>query len=515
MYPVPGLGISTPYGKRGSNWSCNRDSNGNGIHTGVDFACGSGTRLIAAIPGTIRHRSYGSAFGYHQFAISPDPGQPYADGEVFYAHTRTRLADGTNVNAGDFVAESGSEGNVTGPHLHFELHTAKGTWNCGVCTNPQGALDYQTSGGGGGGGGSGGDYPPPTSKTVYLSKLKYGQEDSDSVWYLQDALNAHPLSGGATLPTSGNYFDMTDAEVIKCQTQHGFGADPAGQSYVGPSQASHLFAGRGLNVVNDTGGSNPPDPSPPVNGAYPQYMQTWLHDALVAEGCNVIDESGWQTRTRPPDTGPFDPKNGFTWHHTAATSSASNPFPSKNILINGRPDLGGPLCHLGIDYNGGVHLIAAGRANHSGATNGFGHSVTNINSPQGGADGNAQLLGIEIDYDGNQNVPSAAYVASIKAGAAFCRHQGWDASYGYAHHETSTTGKIDPAQNLVPENMTIWRGDLADALTLPPGQWPEMVPIPPDPPDPTPVPEGDHSDTLLLATRIRDAAQSVIDELGV
>lgn len=102
-----------------------------------------------------------------------------------------------------------------------------------------------------GGGGSSSSYPKPTSKTVYLSKLHYGQEDSDSVWYLQDRLNGHPLSGGQTLPLTGNYLTETDEEVRLCQQQHGYGNDPVKKSFVGPSQASHLFQGSGITVVND------------------------------------------------------------------------------------------------------------------------------------------------------------------------------------------------------------------------------------------------------------------------
>jgi murein DD-endopeptidase MepM/ murein hydrolase activator NlpD len=116
---------------------------------------------------------------------------------------------------------------------------------------------------------SGGDYPPPTSKTVYLNKLHYGQADSDSVWYLQDVLNRHSLAGGSTLPLTGGYFDQTDHEVILCQQQHGFGNDAPGTSYVGPSQADHLFAGSGLTVVKDGssgGGGTPPPTQPPPTG---------------------------------------------------------------------------------------------------------------------------------------------------------------------------------------------------------------------------------------------------------
>ena len=101
------------------------------MHTGVDFAAASGTNVVAPIPGQIRHRSYGSSFGQHQFAISPDPGQPFADGEVFFAHMTSRLADGVYVEVGDYLGDVGAEGNVSGPHLHLEYHAdTKGQWSC-------------------------------------------------------------------------------------------------------------------------------------------------------------------------------------------------------------------------------------------------------------------------------------------------------------------------------------------------------------------------------------------------
>jgi len=116
---------------------------------------------------------------------------------------------------------------------------------------------------------SGGSYPPPSSNTVYLNKLHYGQDDSDSVWYLQNVLNGHSLSGGSTLPLTGGYFDQTDHEVILCQQQHGFGNDAPGTSFVGPGQADHLFAGSGLTVIKDGssgGGGTPPPTQPPPTG---------------------------------------------------------------------------------------------------------------------------------------------------------------------------------------------------------------------------------------------------------
>jgi hypothetical protein len=85
---------------------------------------------------------------------------------------------------------------------------------------------------------------------VYLSKLKYGQKDSDSVKRLQHALNPHHLEGGQTLPVTGNYLEQTDQEVRLCQKQHGFGNDDKYKSFVGPDQAKHLFK-CGCTIVND------------------------------------------------------------------------------------------------------------------------------------------------------------------------------------------------------------------------------------------------------------------------
>lgn len=80
--------------------------------------------------------------------------------------------------------------------------------------------------------------PAPSKPVVYLSKLKYGQRDSDSVRTLQRALKTH---NDASMPITGNYLDQTDAAVRKCQQAHGFGFDRPRASYVGPRQAQHLM----------------------------------------------------------------------------------------------------------------------------------------------------------------------------------------------------------------------------------------------------------------------------------
>jgi hypothetical protein len=100
---------------------------------------------------------------------------------------------------------------------------------------------------------------------VFLTKLVYGQEDSDSVRRLQEHLNDHPLNGGKTISTTGNYFEQTDTEARLCQKQHGFGSDPQFGSSVGPMQAEHLFKGCACVVVDDREPVELP-PTPPEEG---------------------------------------------------------------------------------------------------------------------------------------------------------------------------------------------------------------------------------------------------------
>jgi hypothetical protein len=148
-----------------------------------------------------------------------------------YAHlSRTMVSAGQNVNAGQQIGNVGTTGNSTGPHLHYEERNPPGGYN--NHRRPQ--FPGQSGGSSGGGSGGGG--------ATYLSKLKSGQRDSDSVKNLQKALNAHSLRppGNITLPVTGNFGPKTDQVVIACQQQHGFGNDRPGAVSVGPGQAAHL-----------------------------------------------------------------------------------------------------------------------------------------------------------------------------------------------------------------------------------------------------------------------------------
>ncbi|GAA2248412.1 M23 family metallopeptidase [Streptomyces atrovirens] len=109
--PVPGAGLGTAYKVAGSMWS-------SGYHTGVDFAVPTGTSLKAVGAGTVVSAGWAGAYG-NQVVIQLEDGH-YAQ----YAHLSSlSVSAGQTVTGGQQVGLSGSTGNSTGPHLHFEIRT--------------------------------------------------------------------------------------------------------------------------------------------------------------------------------------------------------------------------------------------------------------------------------------------------------------------------------------------------------------------------------------------------------
>lgn len=109
--PVAGSSVGTGYRVAGSMWS-------SGYHTGVDFVVPTGTSLKAVGAGTVVSAGWGGAYG-NQVVIR------LADG--FYAQyghlSQLSVSAGQTVSAGQQIGLSGATGNVTGPHLHFEIRT--------------------------------------------------------------------------------------------------------------------------------------------------------------------------------------------------------------------------------------------------------------------------------------------------------------------------------------------------------------------------------------------------------
>ncbi|MFJ4200133.1 transglycosylase family protein [Streptomyces sviceus] len=106
--------LGTPYRKAGSAWS-------KGYHTGVDFPVPTGTSVKAVAPGKVVTSGWGGSFGY-QVVIR------HADGRYTqYAHlSAISVKAGQSVGGGQRIGRSGSTGNSSGPHLHFEVRTGPG-----------------------------------------------------------------------------------------------------------------------------------------------------------------------------------------------------------------------------------------------------------------------------------------------------------------------------------------------------------------------------------------------------
>ncbi|MEV5798137.1 LysM peptidoglycan-binding domain-containing M23 family metallopeptidase [Streptomyces collinus] len=123
--PVTGGTIGTGYHVPGAMWS-------SGHHTGVDFVVPTGTPVKAVAAGTVVSAGWGGAYG-NQVVLRLGDGH-YAQ----YGHlSQLSVSAGQTVTAGQQVGLSGATGNVTGPHLHFEIRT---TPNYGSDVDPVGYL---------------------------------------------------------------------------------------------------------------------------------------------------------------------------------------------------------------------------------------------------------------------------------------------------------------------------------------------------------------------------------------
>ncbi|PKT73090.1 peptidase [Streptomyces populi] len=109
--PVAASSVGTGYKVAGSMWS-------SGYHTGVDFVIPTGTTLKSIAAGTVVSAGWGGAYG-NQVVIQ------HADGKYSqYAHMSSlSVSAGQTVTEGQQIGLSGATGNVTGPHLHFEIRT--------------------------------------------------------------------------------------------------------------------------------------------------------------------------------------------------------------------------------------------------------------------------------------------------------------------------------------------------------------------------------------------------------
>ncbi|MEH1965801.1 M23 family metallopeptidase [Nostoc sp.] len=87
-------------------------------HEGIDIAGASGTPIVAAASGTVVKA------GWDNWGLGNAITIKHLDGSItVYGHNRRLLVSkGQQVIQGQIIAEMGSTGNSTAPHLHFEVH---------------------------------------------------------------------------------------------------------------------------------------------------------------------------------------------------------------------------------------------------------------------------------------------------------------------------------------------------------------------------------------------------------
>jgi murein DD-endopeptidase MepM/ murein hydrolase activator NlpD len=86
------------------------------MHEGVDFPVDIGTPVFAAAGGVVIYSGPHPQYG---FLVEIDHGNDFT---TRYAHcSRVLVREGEVVQRGSKIAESGSTGRATGPHLHFEV----------------------------------------------------------------------------------------------------------------------------------------------------------------------------------------------------------------------------------------------------------------------------------------------------------------------------------------------------------------------------------------------------------
>ncbi len=108
--PLSNYQVSSVFGSRESEYQ-----NVNGYHTGIDLAAESGKTINASMEGIVDLVSKEGDYGKHIKIRCNNV-------TTLYAHcSKILVKEGQIVAQGQPIAQVGSTGNSTGPHLHFEI----------------------------------------------------------------------------------------------------------------------------------------------------------------------------------------------------------------------------------------------------------------------------------------------------------------------------------------------------------------------------------------------------------
>ncbi len=109
--PVPGKSLGSAFG-----WRIDPFTGRSALHTGLDFQADTGTPILAAAGGVVVTQEFHPAYGN---MVEVDHGN---DLVTRYAHgSNVWVKKGDLIKRGQKIAEVGTTGRSTGPHLHFEV----------------------------------------------------------------------------------------------------------------------------------------------------------------------------------------------------------------------------------------------------------------------------------------------------------------------------------------------------------------------------------------------------------
>ncbi|MYV69837.1 peptidoglycan DD-metalloendopeptidase family protein [Streptomyces sp. SID2131] len=112
--PLSSYTLTATYMQSGSMWS-------SGYHTGLDFAAPTGTPLKAVHGATVKSAGWSGSYGY-RIVLELEDGT-----EVWYCHLSSMtVSAGQTVGTGETIGRVGATGNVSGAHLHLEVHPGGG-----------------------------------------------------------------------------------------------------------------------------------------------------------------------------------------------------------------------------------------------------------------------------------------------------------------------------------------------------------------------------------------------------
>ena len=107
--PVRRYRLTGRFGDRSGLWAS--------VHTGLDFAAPTGTPIRAIAAGVVT--AVGEDGRYGERTVLTLPGGT----ELWFCHeSLARVSVGDRVRPGEVIGAVGTTGNVTGPHLHLEVH---------------------------------------------------------------------------------------------------------------------------------------------------------------------------------------------------------------------------------------------------------------------------------------------------------------------------------------------------------------------------------------------------------